>query len=94
MEFGKIERVSLPPMRVASYEVISEAPEEDAQEYVENWLKDKGLKVGENGVRGFGFDCHCRPWNESKTWYIRTCILCFGTCTRECKDDRSGLQRA
>ena len=58
MEFGKVERVSLPKMFVASYEVVSEAPEEDAQEFVENWLKDKGLKVGENGARGFGFDCH------------------------------------
>jgi effector-binding domain-containing protein len=68
MEFGKVERVSLPDMMVASYEVTSDAPEQTAIKFVENWLQKKGLKIGdngtqrqkigENGVRGFGFDCH------------------------------------
>jgi effector-binding domain-containing protein len=68
MELGKIERVSLPKMLVASYEVTSNAPELTAIEFVENWLQKKGLKIGangvkgqkigENGIRGFGFDCH------------------------------------
>jgi len=68
MEFGKIERVTLPKMLVASYEVTSNAPEGTAIEFMENWLRKKGLKIsengtkvqkiGENGVRGFGFDCH------------------------------------
>ncbi len=58
MEFGTVELVSLPVMRVASYEVTSREPEQTAIQFVENWLKNKGLTVGENGVRGFGFDCH------------------------------------
>ncbi len=58
MEFGKIERVSLPPMRVASYEGTSGEPEQAAIAFMENWLRKKGLTPGENGVRGFGFDCH------------------------------------
>ena len=58
MEFGKIEQVSLPKMRVASYEVTSSEPEQAAIDFVKKWLKDRGLSVGENGVRGFGFDCH------------------------------------
>ncbi|MEA4824710.1 MAG: GyrI-like domain-containing protein [Clostridiaceae bacterium] len=58
MEFGKIEVVSLPNMMVASYEVTSSNPEQTAIEFVESWLIGKGLKVGENGIRGFGFDCH------------------------------------
>jgi len=58
MEFSNVERVSLPKMLVASYEVTSAEPEQTATGFVENWLKNKGLNVGENGVRGFGFDCH------------------------------------
>ena len=58
MEFGKIERVSLPKSLVASYEVISGEPEQTAIEFVEKWLGNKGLSAGKNGVRGFGFDCH------------------------------------
>jgi len=58
MEFGQIEMVSLPKMRVASYEVTSGEPEQTAIKFVENWLQNKGLKAGENGVRNFGFDCH------------------------------------
>ena len=56
--FGEIELVSLPKMYVASYEVTSNEPEQPAMEFVENWLQNKGLKAGENGIRGFGFDCH------------------------------------
>lgn len=58
MDFSKVERVSLPKMLVASYEVTSSEPEQTATGFMENWLKSRGLNVGENGVRGFGFDCH------------------------------------
>lgn len=58
MDFSKVERVSLPKMFVASYEVTSSEPEQTAIEFVENWLKNRGLNVGEDSVRGFGFDCH------------------------------------
>jgi effector-binding domain-containing protein len=56
--FGKIECVSLPEMLVASYEVTSGEPEQTAIQFMENWLKGFNLKVGEKGVRNFGFDCH------------------------------------
>jgi effector-binding domain-containing protein len=58
MEFGKIERVTLPKMLVASYEVTSGDPEGTAVGFMESWLQKRELKIGENGVRGFGFDCH------------------------------------
>lgn len=54
MEFGKIERVSLPEMPVASYEVTSPEPEQTAMGFVEAWLKNRHMAVG----RCFGFDCH------------------------------------
>ena len=57
-DMENIAVVALPNMRVASYEVTSGEPEQTAIAFVENWLKGKGLKAGENGVRNFGFDCH------------------------------------
>jgi len=58
MEFGDVEIVYLPEMRVASYEVTGNEPEQVAIAFVEQWLKDRNVRVGENGARGFGFDCH------------------------------------
>ncbi len=58
MEFGKTERVALPAMRVASYEVTSGEPERVAIDFMEKWLENRNLFAGANGVRGFGFDCH------------------------------------
>jgi len=58
MEFGRIERISLPACKVASYEVTGGEPEQAAIGYIESWLRDKGIDPAKDGVRGFGFDCH------------------------------------
>jgi len=59
-----ITLVDLPKCRVASYEVISDCPEEAGGKFIEAWIEKHGLRMasaagqGDNGVVRYGFDCH------------------------------------
>jgi len=53
-----ITLVDLPKCKVASYEVISDCPEEAGGAFIEAWIEKHGFRCGENGVVRYGFDCH------------------------------------
>lgn len=56
---SEITLVDLPKAKVASYEVTSKNPEQVSGEFIAAWIQQKlGLRIGEGGTRGFGFDCH------------------------------------
>ena len=58
IHFGEIEIVSLPEMKVAVFEDISNEPEQATDEMAKAWLAKYGLTGTENCIRNFGFDCH------------------------------------
>jgi AraC-like DNA-binding protein/DNA gyrase inhibitor GyrI len=56
-KYPEIEVLSnLPRMRVASYWVLSESPEEDGYKVIMAWAKKNKLLKPDNGARIFGFD--------------------------------------
>ena len=58
IHFGQIEIVTLPKMRVAVFEDISDGPEPATDEMAKAWLAKYGLTNDEKDIRNFGFDCH------------------------------------
>lgn len=53
--YSEISIKSLEPMKVASYRIISQNPEEEVMEYMNNWARKNELNKQEN-MRNFGFD--------------------------------------
>jgi len=61
---SEITLAELPGAMVASYEVISDSPEQESGAFIEAWLEKRGLRMasaagpGADGVVRYGFDCH------------------------------------
>ncbi len=49
---SEISLETLPPMKVACYQVVSNEPENESGQFMDAWVKARGLR----GVRRFGFD--------------------------------------
>ncbi len=49
---SEIDLQTLPPMRMACYQVVSREPEDESGQFMDAWVKARGLEGG----RRFGFD--------------------------------------
>ena len=61
---GEITVEELAPRQVVCSRVISQTPEEDVMQAVENWITSHGLKM--EGRRTFGFDVPVSPAEAAK----------------------------
>lgn len=75
--YNEVEFKKLPKMRVAMYRVISQTPEDDVINYMDNWAKESGLlDVADYIPRKFGWD-YPHLSEEQKSNNLRGYEFCY-----------------